>query len=159
MNPTITFKRATAADATTLANLRIRFALELSGDQPEAAIEALRNQMTEYFLKATSDNSCISILAECDNAIVGIGSVHVREVPGNFRNPTGKWGYIMNMYTLPDYRKLGICNHILTHLQGEAQKGGVSAFELHATTIGEPQYLKAGFQLHHEPTLRKFISE
>jgi hypothetical protein len=152
----ITFRRAVANDAQTLANLRIQFAIELSGDQPEAAVELLRAQMVAYFLKATNDNTCISVLAECNGQVCGIGSVHIREVPGNFRNLSGKWGYVMNMYTVSEFRRKGASTGILELLQEEGRKAGVTAFELHATEAGKPVYLKDGFQYHNEPTLRKF---
>jgi GNAT superfamily N-acetyltransferase len=153
----ITYRRAVAEDAATLADLRLRFALELSGEQPEAMRAALRKQLAGFFLKATSDNTCISILAEYDGEVVGIGTVHLRDMAGNFRNPTGKWGYIMNMYTVPEFRKKGICSEILNQLIIEARKAGTTAFELHATAEGAPVYLKGGFMIHNEPTLRKFV--
>ena len=134
-----------------LADVRIRFALELSGEQPAEAIEALREQMAANFLKNTLSGSCISIFAACGTDVAGVGSLHIRELPGNFRNPSGVWGYVMNMYTFPDYRKQGICNRILQLLQEEGWRVGVTAFE-----AGKPVYLKDGFQIHHEPTLRKF---
>jgi hypothetical protein len=46
--------------------------------------------MTEYFSKAIQDNICISFIAKCDEDVAGIGSVHLREMPGNFKNPSGK---------------------------------------------------------------------
>lgn len=156
MNPAITFRKATPNDAQTLADVRIRFTLELSGEQPADAIEALRGQMAANFLKNTLSGSCISVFAECGTDVAGIGSVHIREVPGNFRNPSGMWGYIMNMYTFPKYRKQGICNRILQLLQDEAQRVGVTAFELHATEPGKPVYERNGFRIHDQPTLRKF---
>lgn len=63
----------------------------------------------------------------------------------------------MNMYTLPKYRRKGICRAILNRLEEEGQKVGVSAFELHATNDGEKVYVQEGFIHHKEPTLRKFI--
>lgn len=158
MQPEISFRTATADDAPLLTDLRIRFALELSGEQPGAAVDALRRQMRDYFRKATQEGSIISILAACDGTTVGIGTVHLRDVPGNFRNPSGRWGYIMNMYTDTGYRKRGICGRILALLQEEAAKVGVTAFELHATELGKPVYLNGGFYIHNEPTLRKINS-
>jgi GNAT superfamily N-acetyltransferase len=60
------------------------------------------------------------------------------------------------MYTLPAYRRKGICKSILNLLDDEAQKYGITAFELHATPEGEKVYLQEGFVHHNEPTLRKF---
>lgn len=154
---TISYRIAQLYDISTLVENRIQFALELGGAQESNAIEILRLQMTNYFTKAIADNSCISIIAEHGNNTAGIGSVHFRELPGNFKNPTGKWGYIMNMYTLPAYRKNGICKTILNLLTEEGRKLGITAFELHATPQGEPIYLQQGFKKHIEPTLRKYL--
>lgn len=153
----ITYHKANPNDAHTLTDMRIMFALELSGDQPIETIAALRAQMVSYFSKATADNSCISIMAKMEDEVVGIGTVHFREVPGNFKNLSGKWGYIMNMYTLPNYRRNGICRNILNLLVEEGKQHGVTAFELHATADGEKVYLQEGFAQHLEPTLRKYL--
>lgn len=153
----ITYHKATSNDVEILVNNRILFALELAGEQNIEAIQLLKEQMTNYFSKATIENTCISYIAKCEGIVAGIGSVHLREMPGNFKNPTGKWGYIMNMYTVPQFRKKGICKGILNLLIEEGKKYGVTAFELHATKDGEPVYTKEGFMLHKEPTLRKFV--
>jgi hypothetical protein len=154
----IEYYKATSGDAKILADYRIRFALELNGQQPPEAIERLRNQMLNYFSHATIDGGCISFIAKCNNEIAGIGSVHFHTMPGNFKNPSGRWGYVMNMYTVPEYRKHGICTSILNLLVDEGIKMGVTAFELHATEEGLPVYQKGGFNLHKEPTLRKFVN-
>ncbi len=153
----ISYHKAGIEDVESLVNNRILFALELSGEQNEVAIESLRNQMTQYFSKAILDNTCISIIAKCNGMVVGIGSMHLREMPGNFKNPSGKWAYIMNMYTVPEYRRNGICKSILNLLVEEGKKSGITAFELHATKEGEKVYIQEGFIHHNEPTLRRFI--
>jgi predicted acetyltransferase len=153
----ITYHKAGIEDVESLVNNRILFALELSGVQNEESIQSLRNQMTQYFSKAMLDNTCISFVAKCDGMVTGIGSMHIREMPGNFKNPSGKWAYIMNMYTVPEYRRNGICKSILNLLVEEGKKSGITAFELHATKEGEKVYIQEGFELYHEPTFRKLI--
>ncbi|MBK9727036.1 MAG: GNAT family N-acetyltransferase [Saprospiraceae bacterium] len=157
MEKNITYNKATIDDTSTLVDNRILFALELSGEQSQEKTIALRKQMTNYFSKATADNSCISYIAKYNGIVAGIGSVHSREMPGNFKNPSGKWGYIMNMYTVPEFRRKGICKAILEILVEEGKKFGITAFELHATKDGENVYRQEGFIQHNEPTLRKFI--
>lgn len=156
MNP-IVFDKATVKDVPVLVEYRIRFALELSGEKSQEAIDALKKQMTEYFSKNTETTSCISYIAHFNGQVAGIGSLHVREVPGNFKNPSGKWGYIMNMYTVPEYRRKGVCKGILQALVEEGKKLGIGAFELHATQEGEFVYKQNGFGLHPEPTYRKYL--
>jgi predicted acetyltransferase len=153
----ITYHKATVDDISILVAHRILFALELSGGQNEEEIIALKKQMTDYFLKATAEHTCISFIAKCDDIVAGIGSVHLREMPGNFKNPSGKWGYIMNMYTIPMYRRKGICREILNLLVEEGRLLNITAFELHATKEGEMVYRQEGFGVHFEPTLRKYI--
>ncbi|MBL0105510.1 MAG: GNAT family N-acetyltransferase [Bacteroidetes bacterium] len=48
--------------------------------------------------------------------IAGHGVLVYRRQPGNFQNPKGKVGYIMNMYTIPSFRRKGICTTILKAL-------------------------------------------
>lgn len=155
----LTYHKATTNDTSTLVEHRILFALELSGGQNQEAIQALSEQMSDYFSKATADNTCISFIAKYDGQVAGIGSVHLREMPGNFKNPTGKWGYIMNMYTIPTFRRKGICKGILDLLVKEGEKCGITAFELHATNEGEFVYKQNGFEIHKEPTYRKFTTK
>ena len=153
----ISYHKANSNDIEILVDNRILFALELTGNQNDEAIQLLRKQMTNYFSKATDENTCISFIAKCNGIVAGIGSAHFREMPGNFKNPSGKWGYIMNMYTVPVYRRKGICKGILNLLVEEGKKIGVTAFELHATNEGEKVYTQEGFIHHNEPTYRKFI--
>ena len=152
------YYKATVADVETLVEKRILFSLELAGEQSEEAIQFLRKQMTNYFAKSIVDNSSISIIAKDKDTVAGIGSIHLREMPGNFKNPSGRWGYIMNMYTIPEFRRKGICKHILNLLVAEGRKYGVTAFELHATEAGEKVYIQEGFIQHKEPTLRKILT-
>lgn len=153
---TITYRKATPADVPVLVKHRTLFATELAGAQPHSRTDQLKEQMTAYFEKATADNSCISFIASCGDETAGIGSVHLRDMPGNFKNPSGKWGYIMNMYTVPKFRRRGVCRNILNALVEEATKHGTTAFELHATEAGELVYRQEGFTLHPEPTYRKY---
>jgi predicted acetyltransferase len=153
----ITYHKATMDDIPTLVDYRILFALELSGEQSNDAIPSLKRQMADYFSRTIADNTCISFIAKCEDKIAGTGSILLREQPGNFKNPSGKWGYIMNMYTIPGFRRQGICKSILHLLMEEGKKYGVTAFELHATKEGEKVYTQEGFIYHSEPTLRKWF--
>ena len=153
----ITYHQATSNDIQDLINLRLQFSIEFSGEQPDEIIEALRVQLNKYLTKALVDQSCISFIAKADEKAVGIGSLHVREMPANFKNMSGKWGYIMNMYTVPEFRRKGICKQILHLLTNEGTRIGIGAFELHATQVGEMVYKNNGFTMHNEPTYRKYI--
>lgn len=159
MFPGITFYKATLADIDILVKYRVDFALALSGEQSAEAIKELETSLKNYFTKATADKSCISFIAKCGSEVAGIGSMILREQAPNFKNKSGCWAYIMNMYTLPAHRRKGVCKGILNALVDEGKQLGVEAFELHATREGELVYKSNGFGIHNEPTYRKFIKK
>lgn len=158
MNETLHYRLAQVADIDLLVENRIRFAIELNGEQSDMDKENLRVSLRNYFERTIPGEQSVSVLAFHHHNIAGIGTVVFRETPGGFKNPSGQWAYIMNMYTLPEFRRQGICSRILELLLEEGRKRKVTAFELHATEAGQPVYLKGGFKVHSEPTLRKFDS-
>ena len=152
----LAYTKASPGDASVLAQLRIDFIMEYRGSQPDEIINNIRREFTSYFEKALLDGSCISFLCKSGDEVVGTGAIVFRLQPGNLQNPSGRYGYVMNMYTKPSFRKNGIGNTILNMLMDEARSLGIKAFELHATPDGEPVYLRNGFQIHNQPTLKKF---
>lgn len=145
-------------DASILAEYRIRFILELNGPQSTEVVKDLHLRLVDYYNGAMADDTCISIIAKDGEVVAGIGSMHIRSIPGNLKNPSGVWGYIMNMYTEPEYRRRGIGKSILNRLLDLGGQRGVKAFELHATPEGEPVYQQCGFIEHNQPTYRKFLT-
>lgn len=154
----IILSRATSDDVPALAKMRVRFLAELLGPAPAKASGLLQAALEQYFADGLDNDSCINYVAKANDEIVGMGSLVVRQQPGSFKNPSGKVGYILNMYTLPQYRKKGIGSSILSMLEDTARAAGITAFELHATKDGALLYEQAGFSLHSEPTYRKYIS-
>ncbi len=53
----ISYHKATPDDIETLVEYRTRFAIELKGERPLEEINNLKKQMTNYFAKATADNT------------------------------------------------------------------------------------------------------
>jgi ribosomal protein S18 acetylase RimI-like enzyme len=154
--PAIEYFRATAADIDMIVDQRIAFSNELVGKQEPHTEMLLRGNLTTYF-EAELNRNYFCWYARQGTEVAGIGGIGIRVLPGNLRNPSGKWGYIMSMYTVPAYRKLGICTNILERLVATAAGMGITAVELHATPAGEPVYLRHGFIKHSEPTYRKFL--
>lgn len=152
----ITYHLATVEDVEMLTELRAAFAEELGGKQKEEDVLMMREHLREYFKSAIADGSYISWLAKVGDEAIGVGGIVLRQQPGNLKNPTGKWGYVMNMYIHADHRRKGIASILINNLMDSAREAGYHAFELHATPAGAPVYEKEGYQLHTEPTYRKF---
>jgi predicted acetyltransferase len=153
----ITYSRATLEDLQAVVDLRVIFAIEFSGQQSLESVMEFKKYNQEYLERSIQSNSFIAFLARNGNDIAGLGGLVIREQPGSFKNPTGKVGYLMNMYTFPLFRRRGICSDILKLLIEEASRMGIIAFELHASEQGEFVYKNNGFEKHSEPTYRKYI--
>ncbi len=145
---------ATSSDADLMAEYRLRFNLELSPPQTPETIERLRADLTAYFRNHTDNGDFISVIAFAGDAVAGIGSMEPRIIPGNFKNPSGRWGFILNMYTVPEYRRHGVARTILDKLIETGLQQGLTAFELLATKEGQPVYEKAGFEIFPSPCMR-----
>jgi len=154
----ITYHRANQNDIQTLIDYRVIFGLELAGEQTAESINELREQTKNYFEKAINDNSYIGYIAKRGNDIAGIGGMVIREQPGTFKNPSGKVGYLMFMYTVPSFRRNGICTEILSALMNIGKQMDIAVFELHATKEGEFVYKQNGFEIRKEPSYRKYIN-
>lgn len=151
----VTYMQAGSEHAGILADMRVAFLSAMLGAQPADVTERLREHLEAFFCRAVGEQSYISWIAKDEDIIVATGGMSVWQHPGNFINYEGRKGYIMNMYTMPEYRRRGICTELLTRLVNTGRALGVSSFELHATKEGEPVYIKEGFKLHSEPTYRK----
>lgn len=156
MNETITYHRADTTDIGLLADARIAFLTEFWGPQDEAVTAKLRTELLRYFADTLPNENYICWYAMCNNEFAGIGGMAVSRKPGSFRAPDGRSGYIMNMYTVPEFRRRGIGRAILEKLMESGRQAGITFFELHAAEQGVSLYRKNGFMLHNEPTFRKF---
>lgn len=146
----------TPKDIDVLIDYRILFAKDLLGELSPEDEAAQRESLRQYFTKETGGNY-ICWYAAINGEVAAIAGMVIRYGPGNMKNPSGTWGYIMNVYTMPQHRRKGLSGILLDMLTATGAERGITAFELHATQAGEPVYIKSGFKLHPEPTYRKFL--
>ena len=66
------------------------------------------------------------------NLFVGAGGVSFFQVMPTYHNPNGNKAYIMNMYTDPEYRRLGIAYKTLDMLIRDTKSKGITAISLEA---------------------------
>jgi GNAT superfamily N-acetyltransferase len=79
----------------------------------------------------------------------------VWQIPGRYEGlESGRAGYILNMYTIPEARRNGICTRLLKELIREAKSLGMRYLHLHASKDGEGIYKKAGFVDPEQPELK-----
>jgi ribosomal protein S18 acetylase RimI-like enzyme len=146
----IDYRWTTADDVEAFVDCRIRFLNELgerSGRHPKPEkILVLKKKLREYFSEAIVSNDFFFLLAEHHKNIVGTGALVVWRRPPRYGGlECGKLGYILNLYTVPEARRNGICTRMLHELIKEAKTLGLKYLHLHASEDGIRIYEKAGF--------------
>ena len=148
------YKKATIEDLDLLTKTRVevlRAANELPEDTDMSEVE---KQSHDYYKKALVDGSHIAYLIFDGESFVGAGGDSFFQVMPTYHNPSGKKAYIMNMYTVSEYRRRGVAYQTLDKLVQEAKERGIFAISLEATDMGRPLYEKYGFvKMDHEMEL------
>lgn len=141
----LTYKKAGLGDLDLLTDTRVevlRAANELSEDTDMTLVA---KESYFYYKDALSGSEHIAYLVFDDKTFVATGGISFYRVMPTYHNPSGKKAYIMNMYTVPDYRRRGIAIKTLDLLVQEAHKRNITYISLEATVSGLPLYEKYGF--------------
>jgi ribosomal protein S18 acetylase RimI-like enzyme len=142
----ISLRRATPSDIELIIEYRIAFLKEVQGCPSVTQESLVRKSLRRYLKKSLGNNTFISWIAEYQNQPVGFSGMVMREQPGSFEIPNGKIGYIMNMFTVKEYRRTGIGSLLFQKLIEIAQQRNLDKIELHTTSEGESLYRKFGFR-------------
>ena len=139
-------KRAEAADAELLAEMRLEMRREretASCTMPEA--DFYRNNL-EFFRTHLADGSFISYIVWDGDQAAACSGLSLQVHPPTYENPTGKHGYITNMYTRPAWRRMGIAKLLVDKLAEAAREAGCAQLYLNASPMGRSVYVRYGFQ-------------
>jgi GNAT superfamily N-acetyltransferase len=150
----VVYRHAGIDDVSAMVDLRVRFLKELYNHPEDDETKILRKSLREYFTKAIPSGDFIAWLAEHDGKIVGTGGMVMWQIPARYRGvETGKLGYLLNFYTVPEARGNGICTRLLNEFIKEAKLLGLKYMHLHASKDGINIYRKAGFVEPNQPEL------
>ena len=139
------FRKAAAEDIDLLVETRIEVLRAANGLPDSADMSEVEMQTREYYGKALADETHTALLVFENDQFVGAGGISYYRVMPTVHNPTGRKGYVMNMYTRSEYRRKGIAFHTLDLLIQDAREKGIAAVSLEATAAGRPLYEKYGF--------------
>lgn len=154
----LTFKKATLEDLEVLTETRILVLKAANRLPAETDMDEVKRQSREYYKTAISDSSHAAYLVFNGQEFIGAGGVSFFRVMPTYHNPTGWKAYIMNMYTKPEYRRMGIAYKTLDLLVADAKKRGITAISLEATSMGRLLYEKYGFvPMKDEMELTSFL--
>ena len=141
----IEFRKATPEDIDLLVGTRMEVLRAANGLASGTDMSEIEKQSREYYEKALDDGTHTAVLVFHRGQFIGAGGISYYRVMPTYHNPTGRKGYIMNMYTRPEYRRKGIAAHTLGLLVQDARDKGIVSVSLEATAAGRPLYEAYGF--------------
>ena len=142
----IKYRKANIDDAAILAKIRSIFLMEANDVTSEIERSSVEIAIKQYLETALENDSFIAWLAIYEDNIIATSGLTFSVVPPSFKCLDGKVAYIMNMYTIPDYRQQGIGTELLKRTVDEARSQGYKRITLHATDMGRALYEKYGFK-------------
>ena len=115
----VIFRKAQSDDIEDLIKMRLAYLTEdINVNRPIK--DEIFEQLSRYFSSHLS-HDCIAFVAHNDHLVVSTAFLIIQEKPANHRFPTGKTGLLLNVYTLPEYRRQGIATSLLKILINEAK--------------------------------------
>ena len=138
-------RRATTEDVEEIVKLRVAFLREV---QPETSksddviLELTRRYVTD---KLPTDEYLVW-LAEVEEHIVGISSLVFYHRPPTLLNMSSQYAHILNVYTLPEWRRRGIATALLHEIIKYAKTSSIKRISLNASDMGRSVYEKLEFE-------------
>lgn len=141
----IEFKKAAVLDIELLTSTRIEVLRAANGLGEDVDMSEIEKNSYSYYMSALENGGHTAYLVFDGEQFIGAGGISYYSVMPTCDEPTGNKAYIMNMYTVPEYRRQGIAFKTLDLLIKDARSKGVRTITLEATEMGKPLYEKYGF--------------
>jgi GNAT superfamily N-acetyltransferase len=158
-SPDATFRvrRATAADAPVLGRHRADMFRDM-GRLDAATYAPLLLASTEYFARAIPTGEYVAWIATADamtETVVAGAGVQVRTLlPRPNETGTavlpGPEGIVLNVYTVPSWRRRGAAELLMRHVLDWSRGRGLGRLVLHASPDGRLLYERLGFVATNE---------
>lgn len=107
--------------------------------------EELMMQNRSFYHKHLADNTHLAFVASEDGEEAGCGSLCLYDELPSPDNPSGKCGYLMNIYVREPFRQKGIGHAIVKRLIEEARIRDCGKIYLETTPDGRSLYSSLGF--------------
>lgn len=150
----ISYVRATPDDIDRLIEARDEVIRAVWGLSEDDDITGVLDETRDYFERAIPSGKHVAFVAYDGPAFLGCSGISYYRVMPTPDNPTGRKGYVMNMYVRGEYRRRGVASRMLELLLADAAERGVDFVALEASEDGRPFYETFGFRPMPDEMLR-----
>ena len=126
--------------------MRMAYIWDSFDDVVDHQAEQIEANLRDYFDEHINKDDLVAMVLEIEGNPVSIALLIISKKPANPGFVDGRVGTIMNVYTVPEYRKRGYSTALLSELINEAKKRQLGLINLLATDKAYHLYKKLGFQ-------------
>jgi ribosomal protein S18 acetylase RimI-like enzyme len=87
----------------------------------------------------------VSLLCKAGGETIASGTIMFQLRPPSFNRPHNLFGYILNIYVRPEWRRRGAATAVMRALHEEARRRGAVRVGLHASSAGAAVYAGLGY--------------
>lgn len=142
--PDISIRELGAADIDILLAWRMEVLHDVFAEDEPWSDEEMLEANRAYYERALGV-AHRALIASVDGQDAGCGAICLQEEMPSPDNPSGKCAYLMNIYTRPSARHMGVADTVVRELIDIAKAEGAGKIYLEATDAGAPLYEEIGF--------------
>ncbi len=137
-------EKARKTDIDSLVELRIRYLQEDFGGLSSGDIDAVRNNLPDYFESHLGKDLFIYMIRSGEEVVsCAFLLVVIKPMSPAFIN--GKTGTLLNVYTYPEFRHRGFAGEILKTIIADAKEMELCTIDIKSTDTGYSLYRSVGF--------------
>ena len=138
-------EKAGFADVDALTALRLEYLIEDNGSLEHSDVETIRNNLPGYIREHLNKDLFVYVIRE-DDTIVSCAFLLIVMKPMSPAFIHGKTATVLNVYTLPAYRRRGYARMLMNAMIADAKELNIDVIELKATEDGYDLYRSVGFE-------------
>jgi ribosomal protein S18 acetylase RimI-like enzyme len=138
-------EKAGFADVDALTTLRLEYLIEDNGSLEHSDAEMIRNNLPGYIREHLKKDLFAYVIRE-DDTIVSCAFLLIVMKPMSPAFINGKTATVLNVYTLPAYRRRGYARMLMNAMIADAKELNIDVIELKATADGYDLYRSVGFE-------------
>ena len=143
-------RRATSADVPSIAELRWKLKTDDSGTESGERHSQFITDFINWHDNACDDNF-VHWVAEMSGQVVAVLSVVLVHKIASPDDMNALWGYLTNVYALPDARNSGIGSQLLAEATAWAKNEGLEMLVVWPSDRSYAFYKRAGFRRNRDP--------
>jgi GNAT superfamily N-acetyltransferase len=146
LDETFTIRQATSADLATIVTHRRRMFEDMGYTNNPVGIQAMDAIGAEWLRERLMNGRYLGWFAVTAGGEIAAGAgLWLQDWPPNLFDQQPYRGYILNVYTEPDYRRRGLARTLVQTINTWCAQQGMITVGLHASPQGRPIYEALGF--------------